>query len=402
MKRVLFFAEAVTLAHVARPAVLAGSLDLRLYEVVVACSPTHQHFFGDAPFRRAPLVSISSERFVDALASGRPLYDAETLRDYVKDDLATIERFKPDLVVGDFRLSLSVSCRLAQIPYGTVTNAYWSPYLLNRHYPLPVLPLTRLLPIPVARVVFDRVRPLAFALHCRALNQVRGEHGLDSLGNDLRRAYTDADHALYADPPGLFPLSPLPDHHVHLGPLLWSPPLELPAWWADVPTDRPALYLTLGSSGGAAALRQAVRAVSGMPVSVMVATAGAEISIPPSGNIYTARYLPGLEAARRAQVVVCNGGSPTSHQALAAGVPVIGIASNMDQFLNMSAIAEAGAGTLLRADRLSDRDIRAAVEHAWPGTPMANSAAKLFGDGVAAMATQRFGQWVEKALAAEE
>jgi UDP:flavonoid glycosyltransferase YjiC (YdhE family) len=53
--------------------------------------------------------------------------------------------------------------------------------------------------------------------------------------------------------------------------------------------------------------------------------------------------------------VVCNGGSPTSHQALLAGVPVLGIPDNLDQVLNMSYLKDAGVG-----DWLGARDISAA------------------------------------------
>jgi hypothetical protein len=71
--------------------------------------------------------------------------------------------------------------------------------------------------------------------------------------------------------------------------------------------------------------------------------------------------LPGLDAARRSRLVICNGGSPTSQQALAAGVPIIGLATNLDQFLNMAAIESAGAGVVLRADRFSANMLRAHV-----------------------------------------
>jgi UDP:flavonoid glycosyltransferase YjiC (YdhE family) len=62
-----------------------------------------------------------------------------------------------------------------------------------------------------------------------------------------------------------------------------------------------------------------------------------------------ADYLPGDAATARASLVICNGGSLTTQQALAAGKPVLGIASNMDQHLNMGALCRAGAGELLRA-----------------------------------------------------
>jgi len=56
--------------------------------------------------------------------------------------------------------------------------------------------------------------------------------------------------------------------------------------------------------------------------------------------------------------VICNGGSPTSQQALAAGVPVLGIAGNLDQYLNMDGVVRAGAGALLRSDRLREGELR--------------------------------------------
>jgi UDP:flavonoid glycosyltransferase YjiC (YdhE family) len=93
----------------------------------------------------------------------------------------------------------------------------------------------------------------------------------------------------------------------------------------------------------------------------MVAGAGhlPEPGLP--GNIYWADYLPGIEAAARASLVICNGGSPTSHQALAAGVPVLGIAGNLDQFLNMQAVVSAGAGRLLRQDGFNAAVLRADI-----------------------------------------
>ena len=59
--------------------------------------------------------------------------------------------------------------------------------------------------------------------------------------------------------------------------------------------------------------------------------------------------------------MVCNGGSPTTYQALAKGVPVIGIASNLDQHLNMQALQRAGAGIRLRSESAGLDSIRRAV-----------------------------------------
>ncbi|MFX7895023.1 glycosyl transferase family 1, partial [Acinetobacter baumannii] len=77
-----------------------------------------------------------------------------------------IEAFKPDLVIGDFRLSLSVSARLAGVPYMAISNAYWTPHYQGG-YALPVIPLSRALPLPLASALFHTFSPLAFIPHCQ-------------------------------------------------------------------------------------------------------------------------------------------------------------------------------------------------------------------------------------------
>lgn len=401
-KRVLFFAEAVTLAHVARPIALAQGLNSTEFDCTIACDSRYERFLKNGPWTHVPLCSIESAQFLRALAKGSPVYDVETLRGYVKEDLALIERVKPDLIVGDFRLSLCVSARLAGIPYAAVTNAYWSPYYPVHGFPLPALPMTKLLPVPVAAQLFRFAQPFAFAMHCKPLNRVRQENGLPSLGSDLRRVYTDADHTLYADVPAMFPTEHLPVNHHYLGPILWSPPMALPEWWDKVPADRPIVYLTLGSSGPAHLLEMALDALADQPVTVMTSTAGAAVPQRLPANAHIADYLPGMKAAARSTVVVCNGGSPTSQQALAAGVPVLGIASNMDQFLNMGAVVEAGAGMVLRADRVSRAAIRAAASEMFAESRFGVAAEKLASVFATFDAPARFARFVAAGTPTEE
>ena len=365
-KKILFMAEAVTLAHVGRPLALAATLDRGRYDVHIACAPGYEMFFKGSNVRSWGITSISSARFLAALAAGKPVYDAATLRRYVEDDLRLLKALRPDVVIGDFRLSLSISARLAGVPYVGLINAYWSPYV-RQHYSVPAIGLSRVLPIAIADRLFKLARPLAFALHSVPLNQVRRAYGLPPLGHDLRRVYTDADHVLYADIPEMFPATNMPSTHCYLGPVTWSPPTELPHWWDALPHGRPIVYVTLGSSGQAALLPRVLQALAPLPVSVIAATAGnvgmgamgAMGTVPP--NAHVAAYLPGIAAARRSSLVICNGGSPTSQQALSACVPVLGIAGNLDQYLNMHGVVASGAGALLRSDRLSEDALRRAA-----------------------------------------
>lgn len=399
VKRILFFAEAVTLAHVARPIVLARALAGSDFEPIVACDLRYRRFLEREAWTNLPLHSIASAQFLESLAKGRPVYDAAALRSYVDEDRRLIDSVKPDLVVGDFRLSLSVSARLARIPYAAIVNAYWSPYYARADYPLPVLPMTQVLPLPIANALFQCARPFAFAMHCKPLNRVRQEHGLPSLGSNLRCAYTDADHVLYADSASMFPTVDAPASHHYLGPVVWSPDAQLPPWWNDLPTDRPTVYVTLGSSGRASIAGRILDAISELPVTVIASTAGRAVATRYPRNVFVTDYLPGVQAAARSRLVVCNGGSPTSQQALAAGVPVLGVASNMDQFLNMAALTRAGLGEVLRADRVRPRTVQeAALRWLTPaaGRIAATAAASL---GRSDAAPGRFARFVETTMA---
>ena len=358
-KKILLIAEAVTLAHVGRLLTLAQGLPPEHHEIHFACADGYDFCFQGSTFQRWRIDSITPQQFLQALAQGSPVYDEATLQAYVADDVRLLQAVQPDLVIGDFRLSLSVSARLQQIPYITISNAYWSPHV-HQHYTVPALPMTRTLPIWLADTLFRLVRPLAFASHARPLNRVRRRHGLPSLGSDLRRIYTDADHTLYADIAELFGSPAMPAGHGFLGAVTWAPPVAMPPWWQQsvLGSSRPIVYVTLGSSGRAQLLPCVLRALAPLPVTVVAATAGnIDLAGVPS-NAVVAPFLPGDAAARHASIVICNGGSPTSHQALRAGVPVIGIAGNLDQFLNMHAIVGAGAGALLRADRLQEEHLR--------------------------------------------
>ena len=355
MRRVLFVAEAVTLAHVTRTLTLSRMLDG--YQVCRAWDPRFNGLTGEPPGPYVPIHTIPRARFAAALARGTPIYRGSDLSRYVADDLALIERFRPDVVVGDFRLSLDVSARLAGVPYLTVTNAYWSPSATVLP-PVPDIALTRLVGVRLAQRLFDSGRDAVGRWHGRAHRELRRRYGLSPGASDVREAYTRADVTLFADLPELVPLSG--DGHRFIGPVTWSPDLPAPA----LPADRPVVYVTLGSSGRAPLLGRVLSALADLPVSVVAATAGAPVPSRVSANAHVATMLPAAAILPRARLAIGNGGSPSTYQALEAGVPVLGICDNLDQYLNMSLVERAGAGWLLRGGRASVTAIREAVRRA--------------------------------------
>ncbi|PCJ37983.1 MAG: glycosyl transferase family 1 [Cellvibrionales bacterium] len=355
--RILFIAEAVTLAHVARPAVLAMALNKSTYDISFAVDPRYKDLFPELASFHHDLWSISSSQFLDALAKGKRLYDAKVLERYVHDDLKLIEAIKPDLIIGDFRLSLSVSARLKGIPYAAISNTYWTPYS-NNQYCVPQLPMTALFGVYFSQVLFKLSRPLVFAAHCMPLNKVRKKYGMPSLGYDLRAVYSDADHLWLADMAKYFPISSTAKNAHYVGPLPWSPRNKTPPWWDELDESKPIIYVTLGSSGNTRLLPVVLDALATLPVTVIAATAGRmRISTPPH-NAFISDYLPGDKAAARASLMICNGGSLSTYQAIQSGTPVLGIAGNLDQHLNMNNLTRSGIGESLRSEYAGINRIR--------------------------------------------
>jgi UDP:flavonoid glycosyltransferase YjiC (YdhE family) len=385
--RILFVAEAVTLAHVARPLALARSLDPGSFDIHFARHPRYRELMGQVEFSEHEIHSIAPQQFMQALASGSPLYDFATLKQYVEEDLKLISAIQPDIIVGDFRLTLAVSARKAAIPYVALGNAYWSPHC-TQDYTVPELPFTRMLGPAVGQWVFSLARPVAFALHCVPMHRLTRSYGMPSLGCDLRRVYTNGDYTLYADIPELYQMSNMPATHRFIGPVDWSPEFPLPDWWGELPQDVPFVYVTLGSSGQAELLPTLVAALGQLEVTALVSTAGAPLPRETPDNVFVAPYLPGEKCVELASLVICNGGSPGTYQALLRGVPVIGIATNLDQYLNMGAIVKTGAGQLLRAGTCDTQQLVSLIR-SMLAQPAAGNAAAVLADRLAGCDSRR-------------
>ena len=368
-RTILFLGESVALAHVARPVVLARALDASRFDLHLAFDPRHEWVVGDEPVGKYhPLASISTEQFLSRPPGGS--YEPDELRSYVADELRLYAEVQPDLVVADFRYTASTSAAITGVPVASLVNAHWSPH---RRLGFPAQPpstssspsstpslRTRLRSSRPARAVGKARRTLrserapsgggSGVPDVDHLNVLRAEHGLPAVTGYLQ-LLVDADHVLYAEPPGLIEVPGAPAHHRCIGPVVWSPSMPLPDWWPDLPADRPLVYVTMGSTGEAERLPALVRRLAELDVTVVVSTAGRfelDLELPERApNVFTAEVVPGTEVCARASVVVGSGGSGTAYQALAQGTPVVGLWDNLDQYLTSKVVSGHGAGVAL-------------------------------------------------------
>lgn len=396
--RVLFVTENITLAQVVRLATLAQGLSRADYEVHFACSDFDPLIFEGTRFERWPLYTIDKEQGFKALAKGERLYDEKTLERYVTDELRVLDQVRPAVVIGDFRLSLAVSAPLRRVHCGSLINAYWSPYAERERWPVPDHPIVRLVGVERAEKYFPQALPKVFGHFAAPLNQLRKRHGMAPFAS-LSHQLCFGDSVLYPDVPELCPLTDAaPASHHFLGAVQWSPPVTAPL---DLTGDRtlPLVYVTLGSSGDVAALPTVLEGLEGLPIRGVLATAGRAAPPRVPANFVVADYVPGEQLAAEALFVVTNGGSSTGYQALAQGVPVLGIPSNLDQYLAMDAVVRAGCGLLLRSGGLRADHVRKAAVRLLDAPPMKRAAEAVARHFAAYDCQRRFESWLSHLLA---
>lgn len=396
MKRVLFVSENVTLAQIVRLVALADTLDPVRYEVHFAASDFPDFIFAGRPWRKWPLYTLPAEKVFKAVEAGKRLYGRGTLGRYIDADRKVIDEVKPDLVVGDLRWSLTVSAPRAGVPHAALINAYWSPNARREAFPLPDHPIVRWLGEDMAARHFPKALPFVFKHFAAPLDHHRAKHGLPRIGNllDLLMA---GDHVLFADTPGLAPLTRQQPHEHYLGPVLWAPRAPLPAPWRE-PAKRPRVYVTLGSSGLLKLLPATLQALAARPVDVLLSTAGRlELNETPP-NVQAVDYVDGDEACKAADVVITNGGSSTGYQALAHGRPVVGIPSNFDQYLASQAMQAAGAGRTIPSRQLTPERLGAELDEVLGKDTYRGAAGTIATEMARYPVSQRFPAFVETAL----
>ena len=348
-KKILFFSHAVTMAHFTRPLKWIECLDLNEYDVTFATSSTFKNLIPKSRVKFVEIKCIDPILFSKIVDKANPIYDRQTFAEHILEDLQVIEDIKPDLVIGDFRHSLSVSCRVSKIKYINMTNAYWSPEIKFSH-PMPEAPIIRWLGEKLFKSTLTLMTPLILRINFFKMTFLlrRSLAPLKLKFRDYRRLIIDGDLTVFCDTPDMIPLKKKLANEIFVGPLTWSMPTPLPAWWDSLNPNKPQIFVTMGSSGDISLMPMILTALSKLDVEVVVALSGKKIDLSSFPNVHLADFLPIESVLKNCSLVICNGGSPMSHLALSFGVPTIGIVSNNDQVLNMAHVEDRGAGLMLR------------------------------------------------------
>lgn len=235
----------------------------------------------------------------------------------------------------------------------------------------------------------------------REVNGLRAELGVAPF-TTLDAAFLAASLVLaYTAEPFEYPRSDWPSEVRLVGPGLWEPPAQAPAWLDDV--TRPLVLVTCSTlfQNDRRLAEVACRAFAGEPLDVVVTTGDVDpATLAPPPNVRVERYVPHSPVLGRAACVVCHAGMGITQKALAHGVPVVAVPFGRDQPEVARRVEVARAGVRLPARRLTPERLRASVARARQLSPGAQRIAAAFaGAGGAPAAASALEQLAGAAVA---
>ena len=340
MPTILFMVACDSLAHPSRELVIAQALRER-FNGIIACAGTGKYgaLFLEAGF---PFYEIAGPPgdFVDRIRNLRKLGGSYIyfLRKQIESELELYGSLQPDLVVLDARWSAVFSAEVFDVPCIAIVNASMLP-TPSVVYSSIARTFIRLIGIPWLERVLERVparslRAIASVAYKvalfflrRAVNRVRSTYNLRPLKS---ATVTDLLQSLQAvilvDLELMAPREQLPENCHYVGPVVWQPAVEMPK---ALQNSHDLVYITAGSTGNAEMFNLLIAAFDQIPEIEAVVAVGdlvePERLTPLPGNVQVYRFLPGIEMAKRSQLVICHGGLGTIYQALSQGVPILGI-----------------------------------------------------------------------------
>lgn len=361
-KRILIIPSSIGLSHLTRLVQIALELQNNGAEIAFAFKVNNQilkHYdFQFFPVSDVVVTDFNSNVF----AAFTPFL----IEQCVKDEIKAIETFKPDAIIGDFRLTAAISSQITQIPYISVVNGYMTDYF----NPVDVMISKEEQPLKhkaasIASKAIQSAQKRNLATNFRTVAQKYQLKYLVSLYDFLT-----GNLNLIADLPEFCYVENLPQNFRYIGALIWegfnhTVPDNLKTINPKINSSKQLIYATTGNTGKEKLIQLVTDAFSNDNSYEVILTTGAFIhpdAVPNISNIHVAKFIPGSEIIKQSQVVIHCGGNGTTYQTLSQGIPAVVIPFNNDQNINAWLIQKHKLGIPLSPSKLTGNQLKLAVK----------------------------------------
>ncbi|MBI2733235.1 MAG: hypothetical protein HYX44_08025 [Aquabacterium sp.] len=299
-----------------------GDLGLRLLQ-----APYWMHQTMGGP---SPTISLTE------ILVGNGYLQPDHLDGLVQGWLAAFDLIRPDVLVADYAPTATIAARIKGIPVATVGGGFYLPPDVS---PLP--PFRTWEPIEPGRVAYWEQRVT------QTVNSVLARHGAPAVPR--LSAILRGDKPLLCCWPELDPYQrhtlsgSAGKTDVGLGPTFLSESGEAPQWPEG---DGPCVFAYVRSThGDLLALLQALDASGCRTLCYLPEVAAGRPAPLASPRIrYASRPVDLTQTLSQARLLICHAGESTLAQGLMAGVPMLLLPTQAEQFLNAQGVAQLGAG----------------------------------------------------------
>ena len=156
----------------------------------------------------------------------------------------------------------------------------------------------------------------------------------------------------------------------------------------DPASARPRIYCALGSSGTKKQLLEIVKVFTegeGLGWNAVILSPSSVCPIEEAraalgtrkGVYITDEFVPAQKVNSMADAVICHGGQGTVQTALASGTPLVGVAMQQEQFINLCNVAAYGAAVRVSLSRWNAKNIRKAMSKVLSDSQFKQAALRL-------------------------
>lgn len=285
------------------------------------------------------------------------MYTDAELRTYAVAEAEYFRTHGIHVAVTGFTLTTLLSTRLAGIKLATEHAGSWVPPVYQRGLlPAPSLRRTRYLPASLARWLSNAAPPRV-RFYCSGFNRVAAELGVPPVPSLAALVLGDltlvpevpevlgipaADLESWdpAGRPGYRPGTRLR----YVGPIFARLHTPLPARVAEfLESGGPPLVYVAINSSPPELVRRAVRALAGLDARILVAATVHDLTDLAGPRVMVGGVLPSHLIMPRVDLAVTAGGQGSAQTAMAGGAPVLGIALQPEQDLNLALLHRRGA-----------------------------------------------------------
>ena len=343
IKKIILFFPFNLLSHYLRCLVLADTYNKEEYEIYFISSARYNHFVLQHGYKTfnclqfdEQYVMLCSKRFDFSWLS------LPNLERIMLAQVASIKELKASIAIGDVAPTLKMATSLTGIEHISLLNGYMTRYyahsrkISRKHKTFFFI---KFLPDAVAELLANMGEKMAFKKIQQPFNDLRQKYGLQSVANYLIEIEGDVN--LICDLPALFPQKNLPPAYQFIGPLTYQFQEQDDSWLSAIPSDKPVICVSLGSTGdwnNLSFLNDPYYS------KYTIVTAGDTANVLFGRHILSKGFVNLDRLLKVCNLMICHGGNGTIYHGIFNQVYMLCLSSNFEQEWNINALEKGGYG----------------------------------------------------------